>query len=1016
MKGRRVTETQAGGDARGPRMVGSTMKTLIAFGACLAGLASVFPSPFNADERHSATLWILTTPNGASLPMGAVVEGFPLLVRLDGGTFRFDEARPDGADLRFTLADGTPLPHQLEEWDSSGRTASVWVRIPKIEGNAQQELRLHWGNPGAAAVAGGPAVFDASNGYLGVWHLSGPRDEVSGGLARDSGTTATRGIVGPARHLAGDQGMFVGDRLTGYPTGSEPHSTEAWIRPLKPNATVIGWGNEEKQGKVVMQFRSPPHIGVDAYFSDANVQGRTQVPIGAWTHVLHTYEKGHARLYVNGVLDAESTRRSAPLNLRSPARLWIGGWYDNYTFEGDLDEVRLSKGVRSADWARLQFENQKPLQTLVGHPVSAGDRFTVSQEEFTVTEGSSARVTAEAGGARKVSWILKRDGRETVVAVDRFDCTVEAGRFTGDRRATLQFKAVYADQVKTRDIAITLREAIPDPQFTLKAPKGWDGRKAIEIVPQISNLDRLKAAGATELQTVWKVGDIATTREIVPGKLLLTRAQNSGPLTVTATLHNGGRPVSQSRTIAVSEPRQDRWAERIPDEDELPEDNQFYARDDRGEGTLFCKGTLTSPADTVFVRVLANGKPWRDAQVRPEQNGMFRLSVRLRPGLVRYDVEFGSRLAGKETLLRRATNVVCGDAYLLQGQSNTVATDWGKEEPTFHSPWIRTFGSVSRDPNGLRLWGEAVHRNHEGEKLQIGYWGMELARRLIEEHSIPICLLNGAVGGTRIDQHQRNPALPNDRTTIYGRLLWRVQQARLTHGIRGVIWHQGENDQGADGPSGGFGWETYRELFIDLAAAWKRDYPNVQHYHVFQIWPKSCSMGIDGSDNRLREVQRNLPSAFAHLSVLSTLGIDPPGGCHFPAAGYAEFARLLFPLIERDHYGKSFAVPIEPPNLRRASFAHADRTGVTLEFDQPVVWTNALASEFLIDGVRGNVLGGSASGNRLTLRLAGASEGGTITYLDSSNWSQARLLKGTNGLAALTFCEVPIEPQAGKKR
>ena len=34
---------------------------------------------------------------------------------------------------------------------------------------------------------------------------------------------------------------------------------------------------------------------------------------------------------------------------------------------------------------------------------------------------------------------------------------------------------------------------------------------------------------------------------------------------------------------------------------------------------------------------------------------------------------------------------------------------------------------------------------------------MELAKRLVESQKIPICIINGAVGGTRIDQHQRNP-------------------------------------------------------------------------------------------------------------------------------------------------------------------------------------------------------------------------------------------------------------------
>ena len=120
---------------------------------------------------------------------------------------------------------------------------------------------------------------------------------------------------------------------------------------------------------------------------------------------------------------------------------------------------------------------------------------------------------------------------------------------------------------------------------------------------------------------------------------------------------------------------------------------------------------------------------------------------------------------------------------------------------------------------------------------------MELAKRLLASQKMPIFLINAAVGGTRIDQHQRDAANPTDLTTIYGRMLWRVQQAKLTHGIRGILWHQGENDQGSDGPTGGFGWESYQPLFVEMAAAWKQDFPNVQHYYVFQIWPNSCSMG-----------------------------------------------------------------------------------------------------------------------------------------------------------------------------
>jgi hypothetical protein len=239
-------------------------------------------------------------------------------------------------------------------------------------------------------------------------------------------------------------------------------------------------------------------------------------------------------------------------------------------------------------------------------------------------------------------------------------------------------------------------------------------------------------------------------------------------------------------------------------------------------------------------------------------------------------------------------------------------------------------------------------------------------------------------------------------------MLWRVQKAKLTHGIRAILWHQGENDQGADGPTGGFGWETYQPYFVEMSAAWKQDFPNVRNYYVFQIWPNACAMGgRNGSGDMLREKQRTLPRLFSNMSMLSTLGIRPPGPCHYPLAGWAEFARLVQPLIERDHYGKVPAAPLTAPNLKNASTA-GDR--IVLEFDQPVVWTDALAGQFYLDGEKGKVSSGSVSGNVLTLTLKEASTAKKITYLKEIAWNQDTLLTGTNGLAALTFCEVPIRP------
>ncbi|MCX5656479.1 MAG: DUF2341 domain-containing protein, partial [Planctomycetota bacterium] len=866
-----------------------------------------------------------------------------------------------------------------------------------------------WGKADAASESSGSAVFNESNGYLSVFHMDDPvKDEVGTVESKDTGTVSSSGIIGKSRRFDAGKGINCGEKITTYPVGSNPHSSEAWLRGDKPNATVLAWGNEAGQGKVMMQYFSPPHIKIECYFSGADVAGGSALPMSQWIHVIHTFKLGESRVYVNGRLDGVSTSTGAPLAIKSPARMYIGGWYSNYRFVGDIDEVRISKVTRSAEWVRMQYENQKPLQTLVGSLVQPGTGVSVSQKMLSVLEGKSATVTAKAGGAQKVYWLIKRGGQETVEAVDRFSYTLTAGRVAGDQSFILQFKAIYANQVKSFfDIPVTIKEDIPEPVFTLKAPATWDGRETIEVVPQVANLEAMQAKGAGELNYHWSASGMAVIKEVVPGKLLLNRAQNSGNLTVTVTVSNGGKPANQSFQIVVKEPQKDAWVQRTPDKDEKPVNNQFYARDDKNEGTLYYNGTLSDAADSVFLKVYADDKLITTERQTPKADKAYAFAVNLKPGLIKYRVEFGSKSGNIETVLNTAANLVCGDAYVIDGQSNAVATDFGNDECDYASDWIRSFGSMGGDVS--KGWGNAVRR--KGGAWEVGYWGLDLARSLVEGQKIPVCIINGAAGGTRIDEHMPNPANHADIATIYGRLLWRVEQARLTHGIRGVLWHQGEADQGADGPDGGYGCETYQQYFVDMTAAWKQDMPNIKHYYLYQIWPNSCSQGGTRHSDKLRDVQRLLPRLYSHMSVMSTLGIKPPGPAHYPAAGYAEMARLMIPLVERDNYGKVFDKPITAPDLKKAYYTSDKKNEIALEFDQPMVWTDALASQFYLDGTAGKVTSGAVSGNVVKLNLAADATAKTITYLVDKRWDIKNLLYGENGIAALTFCEVPILPR-----
>jgi hypothetical protein len=955
--------------------------------------------------KHKASFYILTNKDGVSLPPTSTEKNFPLLIRLNNDFFNFKEANKQGNDVRFSTENGTPLSYQIEEWNVINETASIWIKIPEIKGDTIQRINIFWGNNNAKNESNGKAVFNELNGYQSVWHMQDLiKDEVGTTKSINQGAITTSGIIGHAQHFKLGTGVKCGDSIFNYPDGANSSTTEAWFKSKKVNSTILAWGREQRRGKIMMNYKSPPHVAIQCYFAD--VEGKTKINSNNWNHVVHTYTEGESRVYVNGIFDGIS---SPILDIPKPVGMRMGGW-NEYDFVGDIDEVRISSVRRTDDWIKLEYENQKNNQSLVGNIIKKGNEFSVSKKNISLLEGSSTTITATANEAIKVYWILKDGNDEIELSTDRLTQKIESGRVTGNKQLTLIFKAIYADSIKSIDIPIFIQENIPDPKFSFQIQSKWNGRDKIETIPIVNNIEQLKFKHANNLTYKWSTSGIAVSKKIISNKLTLSRAQNSGELTITIAVNNGSEDVVISKKITVQEPEKDNWRYKNAEINEKPVDNQFYARDDNDEGKLIYSGKLTSNPDSSFIKLYANGNlVERIVHSQTSSNSYF-FSVKLKPGLITYHVLFGTIKNNKTTILDSISNIICGDAYIINGQSNAEANDFGKAINPFTSPWIRSFGSTETDPNNSRLnsWGTAVSYDGKGGKFQIGYWGIELAKKLIESNGIPICIINGAVGGSRIDAHQKNKLNAIDCSTIYGRLLWRIKKAGLTHGMRGIFWYQGENDQGAAGDSGNYGWETYQNYFLELAADWKKDFPNIQHYYLFQIWPRSCGMTENGSDNMLREVQRNLPTYFSNLSIMSTLGIKPAGTCHFSPEGYREVANLIFPLVEQYNYKKTFLSSITPPNLIKLTQKKNEQDKIELEFDQPIKWDSSLINQFYLDGDNTQVEAGITIGNTLTLKLKKPIPVNKITYLDSKKWNQNNILWGKNGIAALTFYEVSV--------
>jgi len=93
---------------------------------------------------------------------------YQVLIILDDGNFDFDLAQADGADVRFTLGEGTILiPYWIEAWDSINQLAYVWLRVPDVE-QGETTIYLYFNNPTASPGGDGESTFD---GFDDDWDL-----------------------------------------------------------------------------------------------------------------------------------------------------------------------------------------------------------------------------------------------------------------------------------------------------------------------------------------------------------------------------------------------------------------------------------------------------------------------------------------------------------------------------------------------------------------------------------------------------------------------------------------------------------------------------------------------------------------------------------------------------------------------------------------------------------------------------------------------------------------------------
>jgi hypothetical protein len=119
---------------------------------------------------------------------------------------------------------------------------------------------------------------------------------------------------------------------------------EAWVYPLsqKPgnNAVIV---KRIATGEVYALFSEEEDNLPASYINDGDYHGAigsNRLPAQQWSHLVATYDGQHQKLYVNGVLVAQSAKQTLIKNSRGVLRIG-GNTLGREGFDGYIDEVRI---------------------------------------------------------------------------------------------------------------------------------------------------------------------------------------------------------------------------------------------------------------------------------------------------------------------------------------------------------------------------------------------------------------------------------------------------------------------------------------------------------------------------------------------------------------------------------------------------------------------------------------------------------------------------------------------------
>jgi biopolymer transport protein ExbB len=351
-----------------------------------AGAASA--SWWNGDFQYRVKIDADNGPKGANV--GEPIGRTQILVRLLANNFKFDTAKQDGSDIRFIAADDrTPLHYHIEKWDGLvDQVALIWVDVPDLAPGTTTPIMMYWGNAKANDASDRNATYDADQ--LLIWHFA-----EENGLAHDStafgnnaltpGRRDEAGIIGFGQKFDGTAPVKIAPNPTLNMTANETMTWQMWIKPAPATQSAALFDQRDAGGVndvLIGLDAGAPYVAVSTAAGVVRAAAPSPLVADSWHLITVTAAPDKVFLYVDGVKVAEAAGGLPAINGAGV----LGGTADASpvpaaagaaapaapaatptlaNFQGEVDELQISKAVRPAGAIAVADHSQGPQSNLL---------------------------------------------------------------------------------------------------------------------------------------------------------------------------------------------------------------------------------------------------------------------------------------------------------------------------------------------------------------------------------------------------------------------------------------------------------------------------------------------------------------------------------------------------------------------------------------------------------------------------------------------------------------------------